>query len=132
MSQRIAVQRFSDRRFSECFERSDKPFVLLFESRYDANAGKMILALQSVLERYGSEITGGICMVEDSPKLSWRFDIRGVPTVIAGQGDTVLGESLGLQTEENLNLLIDKWLSEVEDEDGFGEENQSIEEEVTT
>lgn len=111
MCERIILFRLTDKSTSELLGDGNKPFVLLFESRYDSNTGKMIDALRSALEHSELDIAGGICMVEESPVLCRRFNVLGVPTIVAGLGDTQVGESLGLRTEDELTVLIKKWFS---------------------
>jgi hypothetical protein len=116
------LHRLTDKNSDEFFNDPGKPFVLLFESPYEPNAGKMAEALASELTQFGSAVAGAVCVFEETPDLFRRFNIRGVPTLVAGQGDFVLGESLGFRTPGELASLLEKWLSV---QAGVGEEEQT-------
>jgi hypothetical protein len=100
----------TDKNFPDFLEDGNRPFLILFESRYDTGAAVMIEAFQTALERLEPEVIGGVCMVEEAPELSHRLNVHGVPTVVAGMGDSVLGETLGSRTADQLASLIKSWL----------------------
>ena len=112
----VALSRLTDASFRELVEKDGRPFLLLFESRYDANASPMLEHLQWLLFTYETEICGGVCMVEDTPDLTKRFSIYGVPTLILRNGDEVLGEVLGPRSREELTALVRTWLGRNGDE----------------
>ena len=105
------LRRLTDRNSPRFFEDESQPYVLLFESRYDTNVGKMIDALGSALKRFQFDIASAICVIEEAPALSKQFDVTGVPTLVAGLGDTVLGKSLGTRSTDDLASLIGEWFS---------------------
>ena len=71
----------------------------------------MAAALASELKQFDPTVVGAVCVLEEAPELTKRFNIRGVPTLVAGQGERVLGESLGFRTPVELASLLEKWLS---------------------
>ena len=105
------LQRLTDKNSQEFFDGSNKPFVLLFESPYEPNAGKMAAALASELKQFDPAVVGAVCVLEEAPELTKQFNVRGVPTLVAGQGKRVFGESLGFRTPSELASLLEKWLS---------------------
>lgn len=105
------IFRLTDNSSPHFFQDETKRFLVLFESRYDTNTGKMIDALLSAVKRFEPDVVCSVCFVEEAPALCQRFNILGVPTVVAGLGDSVLGESLGLRTERELVHLIEMCFS---------------------
>ena len=111
MHERNGILRLTDKNSSELIDRADTPFVVLFESRHDPGFARMLKVFRSILEQSKPRITGAVCMVEDAPVLSKRFNVYGVPTVVAGLQGSVLGKSLGSKTSDQLASLIETWLN---------------------
>jgi len=101
----------TDNTFPSSVKEKNRAVLILFESRYPAAGRKMLNVIKSVLPRFQPEIVGGVCIIEEAPMLCRRFNVLGVPTVVAISGDSVLGESIGLRTEDELVHLIEMWLS---------------------
>ena len=111
MSEITSVRRLTDTTFEELVENEDRPFLLLFESRYDVNVCSMLELLQFLLSDLEYYVCVGVCMVEDAPKLAERFNIYGVPTFVVGHEETLLGEVLGPRSRGQLRTLIRTWLA---------------------
>ncbi len=98
--------RLTDKNVSGFFKNTEKPFLILFESRHDPNAAKMIDAFTAAANRFPGRIHTAVCVVEETSNLSERYGVFGVPTIVAGHMDKVLYKSLGIRSEEELFYLI--------------------------
>lgn len=105
------LARLNDKNLLHVFEKTGRPFVLVFESRNDPNLSRMVNRLYGILERLGDSISAGICMVEDAPVESKRLGIRGVPTVLAIAQGKVIGERIGLLSQDELLELAQEGFS---------------------
>ncbi|MFH1743169.1 MAG: thioredoxin family protein [bacterium] len=101
------LARLTDKNAEDLIGAAETSFIILFESRYDYRIAKMIEAFQSILRRFESGIAGFVCMVEDAPDLSKRFNVYRVPTTIAGKRGAVLGVSSGIETADQLKSLVE-------------------------
>lgn len=68
--------------------------------------------LSPIVEKLADEFVGTykVCKVDidDSPKVTQRFGIRGVPTVLVFKGGEMVGQHVGLTNRENLVKLLSK------------------------
>ena len=106
------IHRLTDKDMADLIKEDQKPHLILFESRYDANAFKMIDAIQTVMESFPSLSMGAVCMIEEAPRICDRFNILGVPTLAVVINGHVLGESLGLRSQEDVLSQVDEWLAQ--------------------
>ncbi|MFH1739765.1 MAG: hypothetical protein ABIH23_12205 [bacterium] len=110
MFESSALVRLTDKNASDLIGNAEAPYIILFESRYDSHIAKMIEAFRATLESLGPGVLAFVCMVEDAPELSQRFEVFGVPTTVLGLWDSVLGVSLGMKTADQLRSLVENWL----------------------
>ena len=110
------LARLNDRSLESIVRETKRPFVVLFESRYEPNLSKMVDALTSVLERRNGDLRAGICLVEDAPEKSRDLNITGVPTVVGLEQGEIIGRSIGLRSAEELFFLVNTWFPKRRDE----------------
>lgn len=70
----------------------------------------MVESLTRTVKRRNDDVVGMVAIVEEAESLCERFKVAGVPTLIVGESDRELGQILGLKTEEELYIQIDRFL----------------------
>ncbi len=103
------IMRFTDQTARAVLKDEPGPFLLLFESRSDPSMLKMLHVLETTIQQYRSELTGGICMVEDCGELCRRLRVEGVPTMVCIFRNSVVGRIVGVRTEKELARRVEQW-----------------------
>ncbi len=107
---RSNLLRVTDATFEDRVRSLSKPYLLLFESRFDIRTKEMVESLTRTVKRRNDDVVGMVAIVEEAESLCERFKVAGVPTLIVGESDRELGQILGLKTEEELYIQIDRFL----------------------
>ena len=57
---------------------------------------------------YAGKVTVGKLNVDENPNVSFKFQIRGIPTILIFKGGQVVESVVGLAQKEDLKKVIDK------------------------
>ena len=99
---------FTDANFEAEVLKGDKLSVIDFWAPWCGPCRAMTPAVEEVAEKYQGSAKVLKLNVDDSPEVSPRFNIRGIPTLILFKGGKETDRLVGLQTTAQISALIEK------------------------
>jgi thioredoxin 1 len=94
--------------FDDELLQSDKPVLVDFWAPWCGPCRAMTPAVEAVAEAYQSKAKVLKLNVDESPAVSPRYNIRGIPTLILFKDGQEADRLVGLQSREQIAALIDK------------------------
>ena len=100
------IHHFSDNNFEAEVLKADKPVLVDFTAAW-CGPCKM---LSPIIEKLADELVGKVKVgkldIDNSPDVTARYQIRGVPTVMVFKGGQRVAQHVGLTNREGLLKLV--------------------------
>ena len=64
--------------------------------------------VDALASEYAGKVTVGKLNVDENPNVSFKFQIRGIPTILIFKGGQVVESVVGLAQKDDLKKVIDK------------------------
>jgi thioredoxin 1 len=97
--------------FDDEILQSSQPVLVDFWAPWCAPCRAMTGAVEAVAQEYGDRARVLKLNVDESPTMSPRYNIRGIPTLILFKDGQEAGRLVGLQSKEQISGLIEKILT---------------------
>ena len=104
------AQAFTDSNFQNEVLSSDKLTVVDFWAEWCGPCKRLAPTVDALATDYAGKITVGKLNVDDNPNTAFKFQIRGIPTLLLFKGGEVVEQIVGLAAKEDLKKAIDKHL----------------------
>jgi thioredoxin 1 len=105
-----AVQTFTDSNFEESVLKSAGPVLVDFWAPWCGPCMRLAPTVDALATEYGGKITVGKLNVDDNQDTAFKFQIRGIPTLLIFKGGQVVESVVGLAQKDDLRKAIDKHL----------------------
>ncbi|MGB8511021.1 MAG: thioredoxin [Pyrinomonadaceae bacterium] len=102
------VAEVSDKIFEKEVLQSDKPVLVDFWAEWCAPCRMLAPTVEAVAEQYAGEVSVVKLNVDESPSISQRYGIKGIPTLILFKGGKEEERIVGATSKENISRLLDK------------------------
>ena len=70
----------------------------------------MAPTVDALASDYDGKVTVGKLNVDENPNVSFKFQIRGIPTLLLFKGGQVVDQVVGLMPKDDIKKVIDKHL----------------------
>jgi thioredoxin 1 len=107
------VRDVNEAAFDDELLQADGPVLVDFWAPWCAPCRAMGPAVEAVAEEYGDRARILKLNVDESPEVSPRYNIRGIPTLILFRDGKEAGRLVGLQSREQISALIADHLASV-------------------
>ena len=104
------VQIFTDSNFDEIVLKSGEPVLVDFWAEWCGPCKRLAPTVDALATDYVGKVTVGKLNVDDNPNVAFKFQIRGIPTLLLFKGGEVVESVVGLAQKEDLKKAIDKHL----------------------
>jgi len=104
------VQTFTDRNFDETVLKSGEPVLVDFWADWCGPCKRLAPTVDALATDYAGRVTFGKLNVDDNPNTAFKFQIRGIPTLLLFKGGQVVESVVGLAQKDDLKKVIDKHL----------------------
>ena len=104
------VQIFTDSNFDESVLKSGEPVLVDFWAEWCGPCKRLAPTVDALATDYVGKVTVGKLNVDDNPDVAFKFQIRGIPTLLLFKGGQVVESVVGLAQKEDLKKAIDKHL----------------------
>jgi len=104
------VQKFTDANFEDVVLKSGAPVLVDFWAEWCGPCKRLGPTVDALATEYAGKVTVGKLNVDENPNVSFKFQIRGIPTILIFKGGQVVESVVGLAQKDDLKKYIDKHL----------------------
>ena len=98
----------TDTSFTSDVLQSDKPVLVDFWAEWCGPCKRLGPTVDALAAEYAGKVTVGKLNVDENPAVSFKFQIRGIPTILIFKGGQVVESVVGLAQKDDLKKVIDK------------------------
>jgi len=102
------VQTFTDGNFDDSVLKSTGPVLVDFWAEWCGPCKRLGPTVDALAADYAGKVTVGKLNVDENPNVSFKFQIRGIPTLLLFKGGQVVESVVGLADKSDLKKVIDK------------------------
>ena len=102
------VQTFTDGNFDDTVLKSSEPVLVDFWAEWCGPCKRLAPTVDALAADYAGKVTFGKLNVDENPNVSFKFQIRGIPTLLLFKGGQVVESVVGLAQKDDLKKVIDK------------------------
>ncbi|PYR39491.1 MAG: thioredoxin [Acidobacteria bacterium] len=102
------VQKFTDANFDEIVLKSGAPVLVDFWAEWCGPCKRLGPTVDALATEYAGKVTVGKLNVDENPNVSFKFQIRGIPTILIFKGGQVVESVVGLAQKDDLKKVLDK------------------------
>ena len=102
------VQTFTDGNFDETVLKAGAPVLVDFWAEWCGPCKRLGPTVDAIATEYAGKVTVGKLNVDENPNVSFKCQIRGIPTILIFKGGQVVESVVGLAQKEDLKKVIDK------------------------
>jgi thioredoxin len=102
------VQTFTDGNFDDTVLKSSAPVLVDFWAEWCGPCKRLAPTVDALAADYAGKVTFGKLNVDENPNVSFKFQIRGIPTLLLFKGGQVVESVVGLTQKDDLKKVIDK------------------------
>jgi thioredoxin 1 len=106
------VRDVNEAAFDDELLQSECPVLVDFWAPWCAPCRAMTPAVEAVAQEYGGKARVLKLNLDESPAISPRYNIRGIPTLILFTNGQEAGRLVGLHSKEQISGLIDSHLAD--------------------
>jgi thioredoxin 1 len=104
------VQTFTDTNFDETVLKSNAPVLVDFWAEWCGPCKRLGPTVDALASEYAGKVTVGKLNVDENPAVSFKFQIRGIPTILVFKDGQVVESVVGLAQKDDLKKVLDKHL----------------------
>jgi len=104
------VQTFTDNDFEQTVIKADVPVLVDFWAEWCGPCKRLAPTVDALAADYAGKVTVGKLNVDDNPNTAFRFQVRGIPTLLLFKAGQVVESVVGLVDKDDLKKVIDKHL----------------------
>jgi thioredoxin 1 len=102
------VQTFTDTNFDETVLKSNAPVLVDFWAEWCGPCKRLGPTVDALASEYAGKVTVGKLNVDENPAVSFKFQIRGIPTILVFKDGQVVESVVGLAQKDDLKKVLDK------------------------
>ena len=102
------VQTFTDGNFDDTVLKSSAPVLVDFWAEWCGPCKRLAPTVDALAADYAGKVTFGKLNVDENPNVSFKFQIRGIPTLLLFKDGQVVESVVGMAQKDDLKKVIDK------------------------
>jgi thioredoxin 1 len=101
------VQTITDANFDTTIN-AGKPVLIDFWAEWCGPCKRLAPTVDELAAHYDGKVVVGKLNVDDNPNTTFKFSVRGIPTLLLFKGGQVVEQVVGLADKDSLKKVIDK------------------------
>ena len=101
------VQTITDDNFDTTIN-AGKPVLIDFWAEWCGPCKRLAPTVDELAAHYDGKVVVGKLNVDDNPNTTFKFSVRGIPTLLLFKGGQVVEQVVGLADKDSLKKVIDK------------------------
>jgi thioredoxin 1 len=101
------VQTITDDNFDSTIN-GGKPVLVDFWAEWCGPCKRLAPTVDELAAHYDGKVVVGKLNVDDNPNTTFKFSVRGIPTLLLFKGGQVVEQVVGLADKDSLKKVIDK------------------------
>ena len=102
------VQTLTDNNFDQSVINSSVPVLVDFWAEWCGPCRRLAPTVDELATDYDGRVTVGKLNVDDNPNVAFRYNIRGIPTLLLFKEGQIVEQVVGLADKASLKKLIEK------------------------
>jgi len=102
------VQTFTDGNFEETVLKNGVPVLVDFWAEWCGPCKRLGPTVDALASEYAGKVAVGKLNVDENPTVSFKYQVRGIPTLLLFKGGQVVESIVGLAPKDDLKKVIDK------------------------
>jgi thioredoxin 1 len=102
------VQTFTDGNFEETVLKNGVPVLVDFWAEWCGPCKRLAPTVDALASEYAGKVSVGKLNVDENPTVSFKYQVRGIPTLLLFKGGQVVESIVGMAPKEDLKKVIDK------------------------
>jgi thioredoxin 1 len=102
------VQTFTDGNFDDSVLKAGAPVLVDFWAEWCGPCKRLQPTVDALAQEYAGRVTIGKLNVDENPNVSFKYQVRGIPTLLLFKGGQVVESVVGAVQKEELKKVIDK------------------------
>jgi thioredoxin 1 len=102
------VQTITDGNFEDVVLKSGAPVLVDFWAEWCGPCKRLGPTVDALATEYAGKVTVGKLNVDENPNVSFKFQIRSIPTILIFKGGQAVESVVGLAQKDDLKKVLDK------------------------
>jgi thioredoxin 1 len=102
------VQTFTDGNFDDTVLKSGAPVLVDFWAEWCGPCKRIGPTIDALASEYNGKVTIGKLNVDENPAVAFKYQVKGIPTLLLFKGGQVVESVVGLAQKDYLKSVIDK------------------------
>ncbi len=102
------VQTLTDSNFDQSVIKSSVPVLVDFWAEWCGPCRRLAPTVDELATDYDGRVVVGKLNVDDNPNVSFRYNIRGIPTLLLFKAGEIVEQVVGLADKDSLKKIIEK------------------------
>jgi len=102
------VQTFTDNNFEADVLKAAAPVLVDFWAEWCGPCKRLAPTVDALAAEYAGKVVVGKLNVDENPNVSFKYQVRGIPTLLLFKGGQVVESVVGLADKQDLKKVIDK------------------------
>ena len=102
------MQTFTEENFEDVVLKSSDPVLVDFWAPWCGPCKRLEPTVNALATDYAGRITVGKLNIDENPNVSFKFQVRGIPTLLLFKGGQVVESVVGVAAKDELKRVFDR------------------------